>query len=133
MQVISLRKIKCFIAVDTNIDLHRINENASKLFYNTVISAAFKLLITLPTRLPIRNTLLFDTFLNIHVHKFVRKPVSIDICLNRFFVAVENKLSDVIYSHYNKFSLDENYDKVFLYSNKNTFMTKTVYIRALQR
>ena len=43
---------------------------------------------------------------------FNQKPLSIDICLNRFYAAVEHKQNDGIYSNYNQFSPDENYDKL---------------------
>ena len=161
MQTISTSKIKCFIAGDTNIDLFKINENStSELFYNTVISAAFKPLITLLTRLSTRNSLIdniftnnsekmfsgmlsshisdhqmyftslsFNTFPNTHIPKFIQKPLSMDICLNRFSEAVENKLNNDIYNNYNQFTPDENYDKlekVLLDSHKIAFITKTV-------
>ena len=42
MQIISTGNIKCLIAGDMNIDLHKINENSTgELFYNNGISAAF--------------------------------------------------------------------------------------------
>ena len=66
LQSIASEKInKSFIVGDTNIDLLKIHENIySEMFYNDVISAAFKPLTTLPTRLSIRNSLIDNIFTN---------------------------------------------------------------------
>ena len=72
------------------------------------------------------TSLLFNTFLKIHIqyiYKLIQKPLSINICLNRFSAAVENKFSDDIYGNYNQFSPDV-LEKVWLDSHKIAFMTK---------
>ena len=161
LQTISTNKTtKCFVTGDTNIDLLKIHQNThNELFFNNIISAAFKPLITLPTRLSTRNSLIDNVFSNAtdlfsgvlsshisdhqmyftsstldnsfknHLPKFIQKPFSMDICLNRFRIEVEHSINNDIFNTSVEKSPTEKYDileKLLVNCHKTAFITRTV-------
>ena len=161
LQTISTNKTtKCFVTGDTNIYLLKIHQNThNELFFNNIISAAFKPLITLPTRLSTRNSLIDNVFSNAtdlfsgvlsshisdhqmyftsstldssfknHLPKFIQKPFSMDICLNRFRIEVEHSINNDIFNTSVEKSPTEKYDileKLLVNCHKTAFITRTV-------